>query len=115
MNFYIGEDIESILDSEVDDYNIRIDGDVIDCFYVNNIELKKFYDIYPYDHTLLKKDEILKLIEDCDTILSSDLIKTESCLSRAWLMGNPEVGFNKLKDLCLEALKEDKNIISIGD
>ena len=78
MNFYIGLNIDSIDPSE---YNIRIDNQVIDYLYKHKVNLKIFYDIEPYDSTLLKKEDILKLVADCDTILANEIITTKDCMN----------------------------------
>ena len=110
MNFYMGLEFENI--DYFNDYNVRIDAEILEYLYRNSLKLNVFYDIDPYDDIILKKEEILNLVKDCDIILSSNLIKREECND---YMDNPIPEFKALRELCLKSLEEEKNIISVGD
>ena len=112
MNFYIGLNFESIYYSG---YNVRIDAQIIDYLYKFKVNLNILYDIDPYNDAQLEKEDILKLVADCDLILSKELIKTKDCVNSRGMMDVPTLAFKDLRILCLQAIEEHKNIISIED
>ena len=103
MNFYMGLSIEEL---NYSDYNVRIDEDVLDkLFYNENLKFQKIYEIDPYDDTVLYKDDVLLLINDCDLLINAEIeIKKEFIEA-----------IKNLKILCQNAISENKNIICIGD
>ncbi len=103
MNFYIGNKIEEL---NYNDNNIRIDVNKSEEYlYKKGLKCKIFYDIDPYNDTILVKIDIMKLKKDCIKILKFGII-------------NDKIFENEISNLimmCDEALKENKNIICIGD
>ena len=103
MNFYIGMAIEEL---DYNDYNIRIDEDIYEEYlYKGEIEFKKISEIDPYENTILLKEDILLLIDDCDLVINSQKDINEEFIKN----------IKELKLLCQRAISENKNIICIGD
>ena len=103
LDFYLGLKIEDI---NLSDYNVRIDEDVLDDFFYNKkFEFIILYEIDPYDNTILYKNDILSLIEDCNKIIDSEIAISENYIN----------DIKKVKALCQKAIDENKNIICIGD
>jgi len=103
MNFYIGMSIEEL---DYNDYNIRIDEDIYEDFlYKGKYEFKIINEIDPYENTILSKEDILLLIDDCNLVIDSqDKIDEEFMKD-----------IKELKLLCQKAISNNKNIICIGD
>jgi len=103
MNFYIGMSIEKL---DYRDYNVRIDEDVYkEYLYKGKFEFQKINEIYPYEDTVLLKNDILLLINDCDLVIDSKNNNDEEFVK----------DMKELKQLCQKAIYDNKNIICIGD
>lgn len=103
MNFYIGMSIEGL---NFNDYNVRIDEDIYEEYlYKEMFKFQKINEIDPYDNTVLLKDDILLIINDCNMVISSKVVDNNEFIE----------DIKELKILCEKALANNKNIICIGD
>lgn len=103
MNFYIGMSIEEL---DYNDYNVRIDEDIYEEYlYKGKFEFKKINEIDPYENTILSKEDILLLIDDCDLVIDYQNKIDEEFMK----------DIKELKLLCEKSISDNKNIICIGD
>lgn len=103
MNFYIGMSIEEL---DYNDYNVRIDEDIYEEYlYKGKFGLKKINEIDPYENTVLSKEDILLLIDDCDLVIDYQNKIDEEFMK----------DIKELKLLCEKSISDNKNIICIGD
>lgn len=103
MNFYIGMSIEEL---DYNDYNVRIDEDIYEEYlYKGKFEFKKINEIDPYENTVLSKEDILLLIDDCDLVIDYQNKIDEEFMK----------DIKELKLLCEKSISDNKNIICIGD
>ena len=109
MNFYIGNSFE---DLKITDRNIEICDDLLEFLYKNNyiVDSKKFVlnEIHPYDDTVIDNSKLQQWLAMCNSIVSSKILEQYEDLDEA---GNIE----ELIILIKEALKNDLNLIIIGD
>ena len=109
MNFYIGNSFE---DLKITDRNIEICDDLLEFLYKNNyiVDSKKFVlnEIDPYDDTVIDNSKLQQWLAMCNSIVSSKILEQYEDLDEA---GNIE----ELIILIKEALKNDLNLILIGD
>lgn len=109
MNFYIGNSFE---DLKITDRNIEICDDLLEFLYKNNyiVDSKKFVlnEIDPYDDTVIDNSKLQQWLAMCNSIVSSKILEQYEDLDEA---GNIE----ELIILIKEALKNDLNLIIIGD
>ena len=109
MNFYIGNSFE---DLKITDRNIEIGDDLLEFLYKNNyiVDSKKFVlnEIDPYDDTVIDNSKLQQWLAMCNSIVSSKILEQYEDLDEA---GNIE----ELIILIKEALKNDLNLIIIGD
>lgn len=103
MNFYIGMSIEEL---DYNDYNVRIDEDIYEEYlYKGKFGFKKISEIDPYENTVLSKEDILLLIDDCDLVIDYQNKIDEEFMK----------DIKELKLLCEKSISDNKNIICIGD
>lgn len=108
MNFYLGTNLETLNPNH---YNIRIDEEVCKYLYKNKINTKILHGIDPYGDTILFKEDIFDLVKDCELIIDLNKESLDICLNQI----TPLEDFKNLKKLCEKAIKENKNIICVGD
>lgn len=110
MNFYIAD---SIAEVKFDDVNIGMDDELVEYLYVikkNNPNVASiFYYLDPYGDVELQKEDIEDLIGFCRYILEADLLQRYEEKEEA------VDTLNDIISICLKAIKEGKNIVSIGD
>ncbi len=103
MNFYLGMSIEEL---DYNDYNVRIDEDIYEEYlYKGKFRFKKINEIDPYENTVLSKEDILLLIDDCDLVIDYQNKIDEEFMK----------DIKELKLLCEKSISDNKNIICIGD
>lgn len=110
MNFYIGNSIEDI---DEQDLNVEFSDELIDFIYKLSkqvsFDMRKLYEIDPYEDVEVSKDDISEIVEICNYILDTLLIQNYK---------EPDEGKQMLQDLveiAQKALSNGSGLISIGD
>lgn len=110
MNFYIGFSIEDV---NINDYNVELDNSLID--FINcrrnewNMNMDVWYNIDPYDDVVIENCNLTNLLKIFNTVLESDALNkcdNSNSLSESLI---------QLIELTKKAIRENKNLISIGD
>lgn len=73
--------------------------------YREKFGFKKINEIDPYENTVLSKEDILLLIDDCDLVIDYQNKIDEEFMK----------DIKELKLLCEKSISDNKNIICIGD
>ena len=73
--------------------------------YREKFGFKKINEIDPYENTVLSKEDILLLIDDCDLVIDYQNKIDEEFMK----------DIKELKLLCEKFISDNKNIICIGD
>ncbi len=114
MNFYIGNSVK-IIQQNYNAYNVRFDAELCEHIYQKSknipFSMQKLFDIDPYNDVVIPKNDLPEIIDICDYILSSDMIKD-------YEYEEPEEGMEEvrsLKRIAEEALANDCGLVSIGD
>ena len=91
MNFYIGNSIEDI---DEQDLNVEFSDELIDFIYKLSkqvsFDMRKLYEIDPYEDVEVSKDDISEIVEICNYILDTLLIQNYK---------EPDEGKQMLQDL----------------
>lgn len=110
MNFYMGNSIDEIDDQDV---NVEFSDELIDFIYKMSgqlsFDVRKLYQINPYDDVEVSKSDLLQIIEICKGILDTTLLQNYE---------EPDEGRKMLQDLMeisSKAVSRDLGLVSIGD
>lgn len=109
MNFYISDSVDNI---KINDYNVEVSDELVDFIY----SLKKIipfkrnilYSIDPYSDVEISLKDIPEIIDICNYLLDSSLLDFYS-------EDGVKETLRDLSELSVLAIREGKNIISIGD
>lgn len=115
MNFYISKEnsLNTLYIGEyLDDYNVEIDDTLVDYIYFvkNKVPFNDnvFYTIDPYDDVVIMLKDIPQMIDIANYLLESSLL--EACGA-----DDAEESLRDLIELSQSAIRQKKNLISIGD
>lgn len=108
MNFYIGNSVGQL---NANDESVELGDEIVEYLYSikENVPFVVFFTIDPYADTIVKKNNIVDIISMCDYVLESGKLNNydekEEIIST----------IRELDELCCNALKQNKNVIVIGD
>lgn len=120
MNFHISKSLneEKVnLDDYNDDCDVWVSDNLSNYIYSlkDKIPFKDnvLYEIAPYDDTIITLKDIQQIIDIATYLLNSSLLKNFDYDEDD--DGNPEEAMRNLVELSLSAIRQEKNLISIGD
>lgn len=120
MNFHISKSLneEKVnLDDYNDDCDVWVSDNLSNYIYSlkDKIPFKDnvLYEIDPYDDTIITLKDIQQIIDIATYLLNSSLLKNFDYDEDD--DGNPEEAMRNLVELSLSAIRQEKNLISIGD
>lgn len=110
MNVYVGN---SINDIDIDDRNVEFSDELIEHIFnrknIVSFDISKLYEINPYSDVEISSVDIPMIINICNNILNSTMLKTYEDFGEAKRM------LEGLIDICQDAIKRGAGIVSIGD
>ena len=110
MNFYIGNSIEEV---DINDKNVEVSDELLDFIYkvdkrvANGMSI--LYAIDPYSDEVVYKDDVHKIVQICDYILESSLLREYKEEQEAIEM------LEDLLEMAKDALAIESGLVSIGD
>lgn len=110
MNFYIGNSIEEIDEQEL---NVEFSDELINFIYKlrgqTSVDINKLYKIDPYDDVVVSKSDLVQIIEICNYILDTSLLRNYEEFDE----GNQML--HDLVKISQKAISRGLGLISIGD
>ena len=110
MNFYIGKSVEEI---DCLDMDVEIDDMLLDYVYkisrYDKCDRSVLYHINPYDDTLISQDDVVKLKDVCEDILSVALLEDYSDKEKGKRM------LTELIEISQSAIEKGMGLVVIGD